>query len=127
VLGKGNPSTIHLDSKKAPLRTAIEPKPGGDKVFVDNEHINAVVEVGDRTHIVDEHRDVLLASDGGIVVNQLSVDELVEVLEASLVERVDVVAVDPLQLSSHRPSQFIGYPNPTQEGRLCHTCSRQRA
>src|SRR4051794_4819805 len=104
MLSKGHPSTIHLDSKEAPLRAAIEPEPGGNEVFVGNEQINAVAKVRDRTHIVDEHRDILLASDGGIVVDQLIVDELVEVLAVSLVERVDVVAVDALQASRHRSS-----------------------
>jgi hypothetical protein len=32
------------------------------------------------------------------------VDELVEVLETSLIERVDVVAVDAFQVSRHRSS-----------------------
>ena len=76
----------------------------GDEVFAGNEQVNLVVKVRDGTHIVDEHCDILLASNGGIVVDQVIVDELVEVLEASLVERVDVVAVDALQVSRHRSS-----------------------
>src|SRR3954447_25073704 len=104
MLSKGHRSTIHLDSEEAPLRAAIEPEPGGDEVFVGNEQVNPVVKVRDRTHVVDKHCDILLTSDGGIVVDQLIVDELVEVLEASLIERVYVVAVDAFQVSRHCPS-----------------------
>src|SRR3954453_16026558 len=102
MLSKCYPSTVHLDSVEAPLRAAVEPEPGGDEVFAGNEQVNLILKVRDGTHIVDEHCDILLASNGGIFVDQVIVDELVEPLEASLVESVDVVAIDALQVSCHR-------------------------
>jgi hypothetical protein len=86
MLSKSHPSTVHLDSEEFPLRAAVEPEPGGDEVFAGNEQVNLVVKVRDGTHIVDEHCDILLASNGGIVVDQVIVDELVELLEAGRVQ-----------------------------------------